>query len=365
MSCSILEQQRDSALQEMEYDIGYGKQSMLVYVEPSLDTMYSGNPPSSTKVTPKFNGFSVKFINLSNAAVRLSWEPHVGGTPNPMNRIAPFEASGTASFPTHSFIMTDPNDDKKLLKRFSVGEYPDNIYYYDPYEVEGDPKATAKNLKQLSKKERGFYRQWRDTLAFNEVYKNFTGRSYLANYKRDPPRHFMWPCEHFGQEHWVETKETHFNRMPPEEELKQLSGKEQSRVLKEGDARALSEYRVPNQSTMNMTLRALSVAPRVFEIPNFLSRVEIDHILMLAGGITLSRSSVGDVGAGQSKSESKTTDTRTSHNAWVQRNRSPIIDAVYRRAGDLMRMDESLLRKREKHEMPDWPTKGSLAEFLQ
>ena len=29
LSCSITEEQRDSALQEMEYDIGYGKQTML------------------------------------------------------------------------------------------------------------------------------------------------------------------------------------------------------------------------------------------------------------------------------------------------------------------------------------------------
>jgi len=92
-----------------------------------------------------------------------------------MNKIAPFEASGTASFPTHSFIMTDPSNDK-LLQRFSIGEYPENMYYYDPYFVEGNPKATEKNLnKNLNKRERAFYQKWRDTLAFNEVYRNFTG----------------------------------------------------------------------------------------------------------------------------------------------------------------------------------------------
>lgn len=364
LSCSITEKQRDPSLHEMEYDIGYGKQTTLVYIEPDLNTMYNGNPPSSTKVAPKFNGLSVKFINMSPNSVRLSWEPKPGGKPSPMNKIAPFEASGTASFPTHSFIMTDPDTDK-MLKRFEVGEYPENIYYYDPFEVEGDAKATENNLKKLSKKDRGFHQQWRDTIKFNKVYREFTGRSYLANYLRDPPKHYMWPCEHFGQEHWVETRETHFVEMPPDSVLKQLDSKEQSRVLQESDARALADYRVPNQSTMNMTLKALSVAPRAFEIKNFLSRVEIDHILLLAGGIKLSRSSVGDVGAGNSKAESKTTDTRTSSNAWVQRNRSPIIDSVYRRASDLMRMDEALLRKRSKEERPDWPSDGSLAEFLQ
>jgi len=363
-TCAVNENQHDANLVEMEYDIGYGKQTTLVYIEPDLNTMYSGNPPASTKVTPKFNGHSVKFINMSNKPVRLSWEPTVGGTPSPMNKIAAFEASGTASFPTHSFIMTDIGTNN-VLKRFSVGEYPANIYYYDPYEVDGDPKATEQNLKVLNKKERELYQKWKDTLTFNEFYLKKTGRSYLANYLRDPPKHFMWPCDHFGQQHWVTTRETHFVELPPESKLAQLGKVEETRVLKEGDPRALMEYRDTTQPAMNMTLTALSVAPRVFEIKNFLSRVEVDHILQVAGGITLDRSTVGDVGSGKSQAESGTTDTRTSRNAWVQRKRSPIIDAVYRRAGDLMRMDEALLRHRTKDERPDWPTKGSLAEHLQ
>jgi prolyl 4-hydroxylase len=136
-------------------------------------------------------------------------------------------------------------------------------------------------------------------------------------------------------------------------------------VLKEEDERALAEYRTPDQYTLNMTLKVLSVAPRVFEIKNFLSRTEVDHILKLAGGVTLARSSVGDVGAGKSKAESKQTETRTSFNSWVQRGESPIIDAIYRRAADLMRIDEALLRKRDSTERPDYESLGSLAEHLQ
>lgn len=356
---------KDPALQVMEYDIGYGKQSTLVYVEPTMEQMYNGNPPASTKVVPKFNGLSVKFINMSNKPVRLSWEPRPGGTPSPMNRIAPFEASGTASFPTHSFIMTDPSSNDKLLKRFSVGEYPENIYYYDPYEVEGDPAQTEKNLAALSKDERGKYQKWKDTLLFNEVYRNFTGRSYLANYLRDPPRHFLWPAEYFGQEHWTETYETHFTQIPPKSELSPIQDKGRRRVLKEGEPRLLEEYRVPGQSTMNMTLKVISVAPRALEIPNFLSQTEVDHIMELAGGIKLSRSSTGDVGSGQSKAESSKSETRTSHNAWVNREKSPIIDAIYRRAADVMRIDEALLRNRDKGERPDYESTRTLSEHLQ
>lgn len=364
LSCSITEVKQDPNLHPMEFDIGYGKQTTLVYVEPDMMQMYSGEPPAMTKVVPKFNGLSVKFINLSNEYIRLSWEPRPGGTPSPMNKIAPFESSGTASFPTHSFIMTDPDTDK-VLQRYEIQPYPENLYCYDPYQVEGDQKATEKNLSELSKKDRALYQKWKDTLLFNEVYRNFTGRSYLANYLRDPPRHFMWPGEYFGQEHWVETAETHFTQMPPRTQLTPIKDKGAKRVLKEGEPRGLEEFRTPNQPTLNLTLKVISVAPRALEIPNFLSQTEVDHILDLAGGIQLSRSSVGDVGAGNSRSESKKTDTRTSHNAWVERDRTAIIDAIYRRAADVMRIDEALLRKRDKSERNDWETKGSLAEHLQ
>lgn len=174
----------------MEYDIGHGKQETMVYVEPTMEQMYNGNPPASTKVVPKFNGLGVKFINMSNKKVRLSWEARRGAKPNPMNLIAPFEASGTASFPSHNFLMTNP-DTNELLQRYEIQDYPQNLYIYDPYRVEGDPKQTEKNIAKLNKEDRIKYQKWRDTVMFNEVYFNFTGRSYLANYLRDPPRHFM------------------------------------------------------------------------------------------------------------------------------------------------------------------------------
>jgi hypothetical protein len=74
LACSVTDEKRlDPALKKMEYDIGYGKQSTMVYVEPDMTSMYNGNPPASKKVVPKFNGLAVKFINMSNKVVRLSW----------------------------------------------------------------------------------------------------------------------------------------------------------------------------------------------------------------------------------------------------------------------------------------------------
>lgn len=98
-----------------------------------------------------------------------------------------------------------------------------------------------------------------------------------------------------------------------------------------------------------------------------MSRQEVDHILELAGAITLGESTTGDVGSNGSDriSTASSTKTRTSRNSWVERERSPIIDAVYRRAADLARIDEALLRRRSPEEVPHVKTKKSIAETLQ
>ena len=73
LQSSVSDDYVDPNMHLMEYDIGYGKQGTMVYVDPPMEKMYNGNPPASTRVVPKFNGLSVKFINMSNKKVRLSW----------------------------------------------------------------------------------------------------------------------------------------------------------------------------------------------------------------------------------------------------------------------------------------------------
>lgn len=102
---------------------------------------------------------------------------------------------------------------------------------------------------------------------------------------------------------------------------------------------------------------------------NFLSQTEIQHILQIADAVELGESTTGDVGSDNSKSvdreEEKRRKTRTSLNSWVPREESPIIDAIYRRAADVLRIDEALLRYRSKGEYDNLPTKKTIAESLQ
>lgn len=235
--------------------------------------------------------------------------------------------------------------------------YPENVYVYDPYRVEGDPEATEANLKGnlTTAKDRSAYDDWRRTLLFNEQYLNFTGRSYLANFLRAPPQHFMWPGSYFGQGHYVETFETHFIEEPPVNLLQPIATQGKKRRILPGSPRILQEYRAPGR--LNMTLNVISIAPRAFQIDNFLSPVEVDHIAELASGIKLSLSGTGDAEPGERQIKEdagmQRTKTRTSYNSWVSRDRSPIIDAIYRRAADLLRIDEAFLRSRDKGEIPE------------
>jgi prolyl 4-hydroxylase len=79
--------------------------------------------------------------------------------------------------------------------------------------------------------------------------------------------------------------------------------------------------------------------------------------------LTLKESLLGD-----EQSTSRT--TRTSSNTWVRRSQSAVIDTIYRRAADLMRIDEALMRPRAENEEfsipPDRPSiNHSIAEDLQ
>ncbi|VEU43236.1 unnamed protein product [Pseudo-nitzschia multistriata] len=379
-SWSACGEEIDPALKEFTYDVGDGPQTTMVYVEPDLATFYEKDGEKYKRVKPAFNGLAGKFINMSNKPYDQYWESYKGGTAHIMRRYAPFSAGGTGTFPTHRFFLSEPGTTDKRVKEWVVGNYPNNIYVYDPYKVEGDPEQTEKNLQaNLNAEERVQYDLWTKTLLYNEQYFAFTGRSYLANYgvngPRAPPMHYMWRADYFGQEHWVTTRETHFVTVPPEDKLGKIRQDLASeRILKEEDPRILQEYRAVDEATqeplqsMNMTLKVLSVAPRVFEIKNFLSRAEVDHILQVAAGVTLAESTTGDVGSDgdpSSRRSNKETKVRTSRNSWVPRERSAVLDAIYRRAADLTRIDEALLRFRGPDEYPELETKQPLAETLQ
>ena len=294
---------------------------------------------------------------------------------------AGFNAAGTACSPGHRFLVREKGNEGVLLDEFTVSKET-SLYVYNPFKNEPD------GLKMLTSEELELYNLQNDHLKFGKKYQEFTGREWLSLWpRRHAPRHHMWPADYFGQEHVIETKETQFVDFPPKNVLGPTpsGGADSANVgsktsdsswyvwarsilnfspttptLTENPKQKLQEYR--SGETMNMTMKVLSCAPRIFEVQNFLSKTEVDHIMELATGMTLHTSTTKAGADGEAREDQA---TRTSKNTWVHREKSPIVDIVYRRAADLLGVDESLMRVRRPDERPDFPFRSSMAEQLQ
>lgn len=328
-------------LTTMTVDVGHGEEEVWVFDSPDVSTFYQEAPGSRKVQKPRFTGLAAKFINISPQPVTVFYDPGGNREKLYIADIGPFEAAATAAYPTHVFVMTAKNDRSKELAKFVV-KGDETLYPYDPIT---DPST-------LSNAELQQYTLQKENLEFAAAYRAKTGRDWLSLFRKRGRPHPMWDADFFGQQHSITTKETHFESFPPDTDLTPIGM---------GESRRLQDYRSA-EPELNLTLKVLSCEPRVFEIQNFLSLTEVDHILELATGMKLHRSKTL---AGDSSKEHISESTRTSRNTWVARNKSPVIDAIYRRAADLLQMDEALLRKRTKDEHPEVATKGSIAEELQ
>ena len=167
---------------------------------------------------------------------------------------------------------TGDENAKDIVHRFRI-EPDKHLYIYDAFS-EGH-----KQVDKLSKNSLAMYTSQKKNIAFAEAYKSFTGRDWLSFYpERKKPVHKMWNADYFGQQHWVTSSETHYVIEPPENLLETLNNDEMHRNrITDRDFRDMEEYRSGDEM-FNMTMTVLSCSPRVFEIKNFLSHAEVDHI---------------------------------------------------------------------------------------
>ena len=342
---------RDPNLKAMTVNLGDDKigddevelSTFYAYITPDIATFYNKTVGSVKAVEPTFSGQFGKFINLSNKKVQVYWQPTTGTNriPTYIADVAPFGAAGTATYPGHQFLVVDPSSPAELNAGNALTVWTmkkgQSLYSFDPF------GSLEEASKTLSTAELELYQLQRNSLAFNQLYKYVTHREWLALYgRKHAPRYPMWPADYFGQTHTFSTKEAKFERIPPPETWRKVPWYGESDEERE----YLQPFRAapdPSSSPIKMTMTVLSVSPRVFEIKNFLSEQECDHILELATGMKLSRSTTR---AGSIASRSSSDDTRTSKNSWLSRQRSPIVDAIYRRAADLLQIDEAFLRYR-------------------
>ena len=259
---------------------------------------------------------------------------------------------GTSTHNGQTFSFTPTYDKDHHLIRFIVTA-DDAVSVYDAIK---DAESNGKNVK-LSNKEQKKYNAQLLNLDFGRSYLVKTGRHWLSAFPRPPVSYFMYESQYFGQEYTIKTKQTHFISMPTQNYLNRLSidGHRSNPPV------SLRAFRNANEDYLSLTLKAISCAPRVFEIQNFLSSVEIDHILNLASNIQFSTTTTTNsrtIRAEDGRTKSPT-------NTWIDRSSSAIVDSLYRRAADLLQIDESLLRHREGYEHTELATDHSIAEAMQ
>jgi prolyl 4-hydroxylase len=330
-------------------------ETFYAYVPPDVSTFYNATAKSYLPLQTKATGFFGKFVNLSPHPVKLYFAP-VGKNRDLvyMADIEAFGATGTATYPSHKFLVTDPTSPSTVLHRWTLST-DTSLYYYDPLDFD-----VNKAYETLSSSQFPFYQlQWQNKV-FAEQYKAFTGTEWLALYKqKEAPRFHMWRADSFGQTHSVTTKEIHFTEFPEQGELARgtsIYGPRPDEV--ERVRRHRHQY-----PTLDLTLTALSCSPRVFEIRNFLSPVEVEHLRNLIDNVELERSKTQ---ASENSEDTTNDETRTSSQTWIPRATDIITDAIYKRAADVLQMDESLLRWRRPTEIPEFSeSKIAVSESLQ
>jgi len=166
--------------------------------------------------------------------------------------------------------------------------------------------------EDLLREEEFFQKYQEDTgIAWHHHHNSSTAAESILTSSRAAPTMHMWSASHVGETHEVFTQHGHWTC--------------------DGFA-----SQCQNKETLSLTLTAVSTAPRVFIIPDFMNDFECERIIQLGQkGMNVSLTGNG-----------YSSDYRTSTTAWLHRRISPIIDSLYRRAADLLQVDERELARR-------------------
>lgn len=256
---------------------------------PYVSYMLSGIPP------PAGRPMGAKFRNFRSSDVEMRWDD--GSRDGAYSGlILSMRGSSTNTYEGHRFRIVDPKTKKHITTlTMQTGK---SIYIIEP-----DNPATLKT---------DAYQKTMREAEYLEQYYAKKGFPWLAHYPRAKPVLPFWPASRIGQEHHVSSEVGH---------------------LRCDLASGGSSCQAPRAE---LTLKALSLRPRVFLIENLLSPFEVEA-MMTMGKTTVKRSTVGQ-GA-----TSYTSKTRTSSTGWLSRTQSPILDTLFRRFADALNISEAKL----------------------
>lgn len=256
--------------------------------------------PHVKLINNRVTAMSAKFRSLSGRNLDVWYD---NGTPEGTEqaKLKPGMMSTTNTYEGHSFFVTVQGNKSHVLSRFSITKERVMYPIYDP-EVPAPEDILEHNRREEE---------------FATEYLSRTGRAWRHYYglegPRPPPRLFMWPAQSIGDVHRVASSQGQWTCMESKEACQ-------------------------SPEPLTFELEVVSQEPRVFIISNFLSAFEADQIVETAKP-RLHNSTVGNKDGGGARSSS----TRTSSNAWISRETHPFYDSLYRRAADLLRVDETIL----------------------
>lgn len=259
------------------------KDLSLTELEANVTELKYQRPTEAREKQRRGSSVGVKFRNFLRHKVEMYWddgseEGTYSGIVDGLGRTA------TMSYVGHSFFFKSGNEQ---VARFEILPRK-HLYIIEPVDVE---ISKSKQYLETKREEK-----------FMEEYEATTGSPWLSFYPRDVPTLFMWPAAIVGQQHVVSTSFGYDLSHTP----------------------------------IALKLRVLSHAPqgpRVFHVPELMSRGECDYVLKNA---RVAQSMVGQGGGFQSK-------TRTSSNGWMKRSESELLEHVFRRFGDVLGVDHSKL----------------------
>lgn len=242
---------------------------------------------------------SVKFRSLSSRPLDIWFDNGADGSFQ--GSLKSGQETTTTTYAGHVFYFTVSKNKSHEIARFTMT--PDQVFYviYDDAEHSAQGEVVQRTQREL---------------AFMKEYFERTGIHWRANYgpngPRPPPVLHMWNASSIGQVHKVVSKHGFWN------------------CFGKNDCQSKNE--------LQLDIEVISLAPRAFIIDNFLSDYEADHIIE-AAKTKVKESTVGSHDGGGVFSS----DTRTSRNTWISRNRDGVMNTISLRAADVLNVDESLL----------------------
>lgn len=167
-----------------------------------------------------------------------------------------------------------------------------------------------------------------EEVAYIADYERKTGQPWRAHYgfylpnlgPRPPPSiaRSQLPVDYQGQQHACHSREGYW----------------------------LDDEGTRERAPLDMQVEVLCTSPKVYSIRNFLSDFEADELILLGKTVgSLQPSVVGSEALGGNVRDTR---QRSSQNAWLSPNDSPVVRSVYLRAADLLDVEpEAMLKATE------------------